>query len=139
MLNSMGRLVLEIITLVSLSAWVIAYSPGLFLVLVLCVVPAFAGKATSRSGLRAGSQSDADPPRTGLPAHPRNQQRERQRGQMFRLGGFLQTVSRAHRWNHPAKHPLDAQAAVVGFGISGCGFDWLLRRLRLFGLAHIPG
>lgn len=45
MLNSMGRLVLEIITLVSLSAWVIAYSPGLFLVLVLCVVPAFAGES----------------------------------------------------------------------------------------------
>jgi len=45
MLNSMGRLVLEIITLVSLSAWVIAYSPGLFLLLVLCVVPAFTGES----------------------------------------------------------------------------------------------
>lgn len=45
MLNSMGRLVLELITLVSLSAWVIAYSPGLFLLLVLCVVPAFAGES----------------------------------------------------------------------------------------------
>lgn len=45
MLNSMGRLVLEIITLISLSAWVIAYSPGLFLLLVLCMVPAFAGES----------------------------------------------------------------------------------------------
>ncbi len=45
MLNSMGRLVLEVITLISLSALVIAYSPGLFLLLVLCVVPAFAGES----------------------------------------------------------------------------------------------
>jgi ATP-binding cassette, subfamily B, bacterial len=45
MLNSMGRLVLEIITLVSLSAWVIAYSPGLFLLLVACTIPAFAGES----------------------------------------------------------------------------------------------
>lgn len=45
MLNSMGRLVLEIITLISLSAWVIAYSPGLFLLLVVCLVPAFAGES----------------------------------------------------------------------------------------------
>ena len=45
MLNSMGRLLLEIITLVSLSAWVIAYSPWLFLLLVMCVVPAFAGES----------------------------------------------------------------------------------------------
>jgi ATP-binding cassette subfamily B protein len=45
MLNSMGRLVLEVITLFTLSAWVIAYSPGLFLLLVLCVVPAFAGES----------------------------------------------------------------------------------------------
>lgn len=45
MLNSMGRLVLEAITLVTLSVAVIAYSPWLFLLLVLCVVPAFAGES----------------------------------------------------------------------------------------------
>src|SRR5579863_4760816 len=44
MLNSMGRLVLEIITLISLSVGVIAYSPWLFLLLAACVVPAFAGE-----------------------------------------------------------------------------------------------
>ena len=45
MLNAMGRLLLQAITLVTLSAWVIAFSPWLFLVLVICVVPAFAGES----------------------------------------------------------------------------------------------
>src|SRR5579863_10759775 len=45
MLNSMGRLVLEIITLISLSVGVIAYSPWLFLLLAACVAPAFAGES----------------------------------------------------------------------------------------------
>jgi len=45
MLNSMGRLVLQSITLISLSVGVIVYSPWLFLLLVLCVVPAFAGES----------------------------------------------------------------------------------------------
>ena len=45
MLNSMGRLVLQIITLVSLSIGVVLYSPWLFLLLVVCVVPAFAGES----------------------------------------------------------------------------------------------
>jgi ATP-binding cassette subfamily B protein len=45
MLNSMGRLVLQTITLVSLSIGVIVYSPWLFALLVLCVVPAFAGES----------------------------------------------------------------------------------------------
>jgi ATP-binding cassette subfamily B protein len=45
MLNSMGRLVLQSITLVSLSIGVIVYSPWLFLVLVICVAPAFAGES----------------------------------------------------------------------------------------------
>jgi ATP-binding cassette, subfamily B, bacterial len=45
MLHSAGRLLLDFITLVSLSAGVIAYSPWLFLLLVACVVPAFAGES----------------------------------------------------------------------------------------------
>ena len=45
MLNSMGRLVLQSITLVSLSIGVIVYSPWLFALLVLCVAPAFAGES----------------------------------------------------------------------------------------------
>jgi ATP-binding cassette, subfamily B, bacterial len=45
MLNSMGRLVLQAITLVSLSIGVIVYSPWLFALLVLCVAPAFAGES----------------------------------------------------------------------------------------------
>jgi ATP-binding cassette subfamily B protein len=45
MLNSMGRLVLEIITLISLSVGVITYSPWLFLLLVVCVIPAFTGES----------------------------------------------------------------------------------------------
>jgi ATP-binding cassette subfamily B protein len=45
MLNSMGRLVLQIITLVSLSIGVVVYSPWLFLLLVVCVVPAFMGES----------------------------------------------------------------------------------------------
>ena len=45
MLNAMGRLILQSITLVSLSIGVIVYSPWLFALLVLCVVPAFAGES----------------------------------------------------------------------------------------------
>ena len=45
MLQSCGRLILEIVTLVSLSVGVIAYSPWLFLLLVACVVPAFVGQS----------------------------------------------------------------------------------------------
>ncbi len=45
MLNSMGRLLLQSITLVSLSIGVIVFSPWLFVVLVICVAPAFAGES----------------------------------------------------------------------------------------------
>jgi ATP-binding cassette subfamily B protein len=45
MLASMGRLVLQIITLISLSVAVILYSPWLFALLVICVVPAFMGES----------------------------------------------------------------------------------------------
>jgi ATP-binding cassette subfamily B protein len=45
MLNSMGRLALQSITLISLSVRVIIYSPWLFALLVVCVVPAFAGES----------------------------------------------------------------------------------------------
>jgi ATP-binding cassette, subfamily B, bacterial len=41
----MGRLLLQAITLVSLSIGVIMYSPWLFALLVLCVAPAFAGES----------------------------------------------------------------------------------------------
>jgi ATP-binding cassette subfamily B protein len=45
MLNAMGRLLLQSITLLSLSIGVILYSPWLFLLLVVCVVPAFMGES----------------------------------------------------------------------------------------------
>lgn len=45
MLNAMGRLLLQAITLISLSVGVIAYTPWLFLLLVICVVPAFVGES----------------------------------------------------------------------------------------------
>ena len=45
MLNSMGRLFLQLITLISLSIGVILYSPWLFALLVVCVVPAFVGES----------------------------------------------------------------------------------------------
>jgi ATP-binding cassette subfamily B protein len=45
MLNALGRLLQQTITLVSLSVGVILYSPVLFLILVLCVVPAFVGES----------------------------------------------------------------------------------------------
>ncbi len=44
MLSAMGRLLLQSMTLILLSAGVIAYSPWLFLLLVICVVPAFMGE-----------------------------------------------------------------------------------------------
>ncbi|HWQ55279.1 MAG TPA: ABC transporter ATP-binding protein [Bryobacteraceae bacterium] len=45
MLNAMGRLLQQSITLISLAAAVVYYSPVLFLVLVACVVPAFIGES----------------------------------------------------------------------------------------------
>ncbi len=45
MLNAMGRLLLQSITLVSLSVAVIIYYPWLFLLMVICVVPAFMGES----------------------------------------------------------------------------------------------
>jgi ATP-binding cassette subfamily B protein len=45
MLNALGRLMQQVITLVSLAAGVVYYSPVLFLVLVICVVPAFIGES----------------------------------------------------------------------------------------------
>lgn len=45
MLNAMGRLLLQSITLITLSIPVILYSPLLFLLLVVCVAPAFMGES----------------------------------------------------------------------------------------------
>lgn len=45
MLNAMGRLLLQSITLLSLALGVIFYSPWVFLLLVICVVPAFMGES----------------------------------------------------------------------------------------------
>jgi ATP-binding cassette subfamily B protein len=45
MLNAMGLLLLQSITLISLSVAVILYYPWLFLLLVICVIPAFMGES----------------------------------------------------------------------------------------------
>jgi ATP-binding cassette, subfamily B, bacterial len=45
MLNAIGRLLLQSITLITLSVGVILYSPWLFLLLVICIVPAFMGES----------------------------------------------------------------------------------------------
>ncbi len=45
MLNAMGRLLLQSVTLVTLSVPVILYSPWLFLVLLVCIIPAFMGES----------------------------------------------------------------------------------------------
>jgi ATP-binding cassette, subfamily B, bacterial len=45
MLNAMGRLLLQTITLITLSVPVIAYSPLLFLVLLVCIIPAVLGES----------------------------------------------------------------------------------------------
>jgi ATP-binding cassette subfamily B protein len=45
MLNAMGRLLLQTITLISLAVGVIVYSPWVFLALVVCVIPALAGES----------------------------------------------------------------------------------------------
>ena len=45
MLNAMGRLLLQSVTLLSLSAGVVFYSSWLFLLLVVCIVPAFMGES----------------------------------------------------------------------------------------------
>ena len=44
MVQAMGRLLLQAVTLLTLAASVIAFSPALFALLVICVVPAFAGE-----------------------------------------------------------------------------------------------
>jgi ATP-binding cassette subfamily B protein len=45
MVNAMGRLVQQAITLASLAAAIIIYSPALFALLVICVIPAFLGES----------------------------------------------------------------------------------------------
>ena len=45
MLNAIGRLVEQFITLVSLAAGVIWFSPALFALLAICVIPAFLGES----------------------------------------------------------------------------------------------
>jgi len=45
MLSVMGRLLQQALTLVSLAAGVIVFSPLLFLMLVVCIVPAFIGES----------------------------------------------------------------------------------------------
>jgi ATP-binding cassette subfamily B protein len=45
MLNAMGRLLLQSITLISLSVAVIFYSPWLFFLLLICTAPAFMGES----------------------------------------------------------------------------------------------
>ena len=45
MLNAMGRLLLQSITLISLSVGEVFYSPWLFVLLVICIVPAFMGES----------------------------------------------------------------------------------------------
>lgn len=45
MLNALGRLVQQFVTLISLAVSVVFYSPILFLILFLCVVPAFIGES----------------------------------------------------------------------------------------------
>jgi len=45
MLNAMGRLLLQSITLITLSIPVILYSPWLFLVLLVCLIPAVLGES----------------------------------------------------------------------------------------------
>ena len=45
MLNAMGRLLLQSITLISLATAVVFYYPWLFLLLVICTVPAFMGES----------------------------------------------------------------------------------------------
>ena len=45
MLNALGRLAQQFITLISLSAGVVFYSPILFVILFVCVVPAFIGES----------------------------------------------------------------------------------------------
>ncbi len=45
MLNALGRLIQQAITLISLAAAVVYYSPILFVVLLACVIPAFIGES----------------------------------------------------------------------------------------------
>ena len=45
MFNAMGRLLLQSITLISFSIGVVLYSPWVFVLLVVCVFPAFAGES----------------------------------------------------------------------------------------------
>jgi ATP-binding cassette subfamily B protein len=45
MLNAMGRLLLQSITLISLSIGVVYYSPWVFLLLVVCIIPALMGES----------------------------------------------------------------------------------------------
>jgi ATP-binding cassette, subfamily B, bacterial len=86
MLNAMGRLLLQSITLISLSAGVVFYSPWVFLLLVICVVPAFIGESHF-AFLGYALAHQITPVRREVDyAHHRHQQGKRQGSEAVRPG-----------------------------------------------------
>jgi ATP-binding cassette subfamily B protein len=73
MLNAIGNLIQQFVTLTSLAIALIWYNPLLFLFLVVCVVPSFLGESVP--GLFAGLPAHAAAPGTRLSAGAGHQQR----------------------------------------------------------------
>ena len=90
MIQSIGRLELQVITAVAYSAAVMFYSPWLMLLLVLAVVPAFLGETHfAFPRLRQEFPSDSNQASARLPAPGRSHERSRQRTQAFQPGRII--------------------------------------------------
>ena len=122
MLNSMGRLVLQSITLISLSIGVIVYSPWLFALLVLCVAPAFAGESHF-AFLGYSLAHSLTPIRRELDyLRILGQQQGECQGSEDVCARRLsaRSLRSSDRWSDSKEPRVDAAAPVVGLGAGDC-------------------
>ena len=137
MLNAMGRLLLQSITLISLSVAVVIYSPWLFLLLVVCVVPAFMGESHF-AFLGYSLAHEITPIRRELD-YLRTIGTSKENAKEVKLFGlgelFAPALRDADRRNHSEKHQADAPPVVVGLGVRCVWVHGLLRQLRISGVA----
>ena len=141
MLNAMGRLLLQSITLISLSVGVIFYSPWLFLLLVVCVVPAFMGESHF-AFLGYSLAHEITPVRRELD-YLRiigTSKENAKEVKLFGLGeSFARSLRVADRRNHSQEHQPDAPSLAVGIGVRRHWIHRLLRQLRVSGVAGAAG
>ena len=75
MIQSIGRLLQQVVTALSLSISIVYFSPWLLLLLVAGVIPAFLGESHfAFLGYAKNFMQTPDSPEAGLPAHPGRKQ-----------------------------------------------------------------